>query len=44
MANTQVAADHNAPPITRILAKFVATHPVSAAGATPSTTKRTAPS
>jgi len=25
--NTQVAADHNAPPITRILADFVATHP-----------------
>ena len=25
--NTQVAADHNAPPITRILAEFVATHP-----------------
>jgi 2-methylcitrate dehydratase PrpD len=25
--NTQVAADHNAPPITQILAKFVATHP-----------------
>ena len=25
--NTQVAADPNAPPITRILAKFVATHP-----------------
>ena len=24
--NTQVAADHNAPPITQILAKFVATH------------------
>ncbi len=25
--NTQVIADHNAPPITRILAQFVATHP-----------------
>ncbi len=25
--NTQVAADHNAPPITRLLAEFVATHP-----------------
>src|SRR3954466_4743902 len=25
--NTKVAADHNAPPITQILAKFVATHP-----------------
>ncbi len=25
--NTQVAADHNAPPVTHILAKFVATHP-----------------
>ena len=25
--NTQVAADHNAPPITQILAAFVATHP-----------------
>lgn len=25
--NTQVAADLNAPPVTRILAKFVATHP-----------------
>jgi 2-methylcitrate dehydratase PrpD len=25
--NTQVAADHNAPPITRILAEFVAQHP-----------------
>jgi 2-methylcitrate dehydratase PrpD len=25
--NTQVAADHNAPPITQILARFVATHP-----------------
>jgi 2-methylcitrate dehydratase PrpD len=25
--NTQVKADHNAPPITRTLAKFVATHP-----------------
>ena len=25
--NTQVAADHHAPPITQILAKFVATHP-----------------
>ena len=25
--NTQVAADHNAPPITQILAKFVAEHP-----------------
>jgi 2-methylcitrate dehydratase PrpD len=25
--NTQVAADHDAPPITRLLARFVATHP-----------------
>ena len=25
--NTKVAADHNAPPVTQILAKFVATHP-----------------
>jgi 2-methylcitrate dehydratase PrpD len=25
--NTRVVADHNAPPITQILAKFVATHP-----------------
>lgn len=25
--NTQVTADHNAPPITQILARFVATHP-----------------
>jgi 2-methylcitrate dehydratase PrpD len=25
--NTQVAADHNAPPITQILARYVATHP-----------------
>jgi 2-methylcitrate dehydratase PrpD len=25
--NTQVAADHNAPPVTQILARFVATHP-----------------
>ncbi|HSN19830.1 MAG TPA: MmgE/PrpD family protein, partial [Usitatibacter sp.] len=25
--NTQVAADPNAPPVTQILAKFVATHP-----------------
>src|SRR6476469_5519438 len=25
--NTQVAADTNAPPITQVLAKFVATHP-----------------
>ncbi len=25
--NTQVQADHNAPPVTAILAKFVATHP-----------------
>jgi 2-methylcitrate dehydratase PrpD len=25
--NTQVAADHTAPPVTRILAEFVATHP-----------------
>ena len=25
--NTQVAADHNPPPVTQILAKFVATHP-----------------
>jgi 2-methylcitrate dehydratase PrpD len=30
--NTQVAADHNAPPVTRILAEFVATHPGFAAG------------
>ena len=25
--NTQVTADHNAPPVTQILAQFVATHP-----------------
>src|SRR5688500_7667475 len=25
--NTKVPADHNAPPVTRTLAKFVATHP-----------------
>ncbi len=25
--NTQVAADHNAPPVTQVLARFVATHP-----------------
>ena len=25
--NTQVSADHNAPPVTRILAQFVASHP-----------------
>ena len=25
--NTQVAADHNAPPVTQLLARFVATHP-----------------
>ena len=25
--NTQVAADHNAPPVTRILAEYVANHP-----------------
>jgi 2-methylcitrate dehydratase PrpD len=25
--NTQVTADHNAPPITKILAKFITTHP-----------------
>jgi 2-methylcitrate dehydratase PrpD len=30
--NTQVAADHNAPPVTRTLAKFVATHPSSGWG------------
>lgn len=30
--NTQVAADHNAPPITQLLARFVATHPGHAAG------------
>ena len=30
--NTQVSADHNAPPITRILGKFVATHPGFLAG------------
>jgi 2-methylcitrate dehydratase PrpD len=30
--NTQVAADHNAPPVTQILAKFVATHPGYLAG------------
>ena len=30
--NTQVAADHNAPPVTQILADFVATHPGFAVG------------
>lgn len=30
--NTQVAADHNAPPVTQILAKHVATHPGFLAG------------
>ena len=30
--NTQVIADHNAPPVTQILAEFVATHPGYAAG------------
>ena len=30
--NTQVAADHNAPPVTLTLAQFVATHPGFAAG------------
>ncbi len=30
--NTQVAADHNAPPVTQILAEFVAHHPGHAAG------------
>ena len=30
--NTQVAADHNAPPVTHILAEFVATHPGYLAG------------
>jgi 2-methylcitrate dehydratase PrpD len=30
--NTQVAADHNAPPVTRVLAEFVATHPGYASG------------
>ncbi len=30
--NTQVAADHNAPPITQVLARFVATHPGHATG------------
>ena len=30
--NTQVAADHDAPPVTQILAKFVATHPGYLAG------------
>ena len=30
--NTQVAADHNAPPLTQILAEFVATHPGYLAG------------
>ncbi|MES2946199.1 MAG: MmgE/PrpD family protein [Pseudomonadota bacterium] len=30
--NTQVAADHNAPPVTQILAQFVATHPGFEAG------------
>ena len=30
--NTQVSADHHAPPVTRILAEFVATHPGYASG------------
>jgi 2-methylcitrate dehydratase PrpD len=30
--NTQVAADHNAPPVTQILANFVANHPSFAQG------------
>jgi 2-methylcitrate dehydratase PrpD len=30
--NTQVAADHNAPPVTQTLAQFVATHPGYEAG------------
>ncbi|MDB5890400.1 MAG: MmgE/PrpD [Polaromonas sp.] len=30
--NTQVLADHNAPPVTRILGEFVATHPGFLAG------------
>ena len=30
--NTQVVADHHAPPVTHILAEFVATHPGFAAG------------
>jgi 2-methylcitrate dehydratase PrpD len=30
--NTQVAADHNAPPVTQILAQFIATHPGYLAG------------
>jgi 2-methylcitrate dehydratase PrpD len=30
--NTQVAADHNAPPVTRLLAEFVSTHPGYASG------------
>ena len=30
--NTQVSADHHAPPVTRILADFVATHPGFASG------------
>jgi 2-methylcitrate dehydratase PrpD len=30
--NTQVAADHNAPPVTHILAEFVANHPGYGAG------------
>ncbi|MGY8905249.1 MAG: MmgE/PrpD family protein [Burkholderiales bacterium] len=30
--NTQVAADHNAPPVTQLLAQFVATHPGYLAG------------
>jgi 2-methylcitrate dehydratase PrpD len=30
--NTQVAADHNAPPVTQILAKFVATYPTGGWG------------
>ena len=30
--NTQVAADHHAPPVTRLLAQFVAQHPGFAAG------------
>ena len=31
-SNTQVAADAHAPPVTRILAEFVATHPVAGLG------------
>ena len=30
--NTQVASDHNAPPVTQLLAHFVATHPGFSAG------------